>query len=773
MWMQVIIIAIHIDNFICLNVFPTEDHKDKLFIESMLHEAKVQGLTLKLRHAKILFCGSAKSGKSSFACLLRNKKHEEKYESTRVADTKQLFVSAKVSLKGIDWIDLDSNLEIQQLRKRFMVKLSKQSSLPDPLKSKPLVDTFNKPILVETKPTANTEEGHLNEAFKSDIHSDTVANTPTLVEEKIASDTDLSKPGVTTHTISDELSEVWDVITLLDTGGQPEFINLLPALNVSTEIALVVFSIEDGVNCLDNPAEAQHSDENYVKYKLNYSNFKLLKCLLSGIEESALQKRFYPKEINVQEIQHPHKTVVYFVGTHADKIKEPLTTIVDALNKKIAELIVGINDEKVIIKNDSGHANKYLHPVDNTVSREETDKYSLLLAQRIRQESKKILNKTPVLEIPITWFILELELRLLYETEDKVCVPLSQVKQIADNITKDDKLLKLWQIKEVLKIFHSFGVLLYFDEVDGMNDYVITNPQWLFNNLNKIIECKFAEGMHDVRYINQIKNEGIFNKILLNEIDLDIQDLKFGSYNDPIELFVNLIVYLRIFAQIDDNNFFMPSVLPISDRNIDEQEFFSEREYGKPVVYKNNTIAIEEVKPLLIEFDSGLIPRGLFGLLVVQLLQNNKDYSLYGKNTVDKLCRCSDLISFFKQPCYYITLQDKISYLQLQVRITYNELSIHCLVQKNVTDALKVVLEKCHWEFNDLRYGFLCECTNGQHHLTRLAKKEPFPQSFPRYSYCENRGTQLSEVHRIWFCQVRTYVYIRTYMQYVDISVQK
>ena len=740
----------------------------------MLRKAKAQGLTLKLRHIKILFCGSAKSGKSSFARLLRNKKHEEKYESTPVADTKQLFVSAKVSFKGMDWIDLDSNLEIQQLRKRFMIKLSKQ---PDPLKNKSLADTLNQPVLNETKTTVNIEES--SEAFKPEINPEVnpeinlespadILHRTILVETKITSDTDVPKPVFSSTTMSEksDLPEVWDVITLLDTGGQPEFINLLPAINISTEIAFVVFSMEDGVNCLDQSVKAQHSNESYKKHKMKYSNFSLLKCLLSGIEESALQKRFYPKEINVQEIQHRRKTAVYFVGSHADKVEDQLKTVVDVLNNKIAELIAGIDDKKVTIQNDSGHADKYLHPVDNTVSREETDKYSLSLAQRIRKESKKILDETPVLEIPVTWFILELELRLLYETATKVCVPLSQVKQITDNITKDDKLLKLWEIKEVLKFFHFFGVLLYFDKVDGMSDFVVTNPQWLFNNLNKIIECRFGKGMHDVQAINRIKNEGVFSKILLNEIDLDIQDLKCGSYNDPIKVFVNLLLYLRIFAQIDDNDFFMPSVLPINNRNIDEQEFFSEKDYGRPVVYKNSTEIIE-VMPLLIEFDSGLIPRGLFGLLVVQLLQNNKDYSLYGKNTADKLCRCSDLISFFKRPCYYITLQDKVSCLELQVRITCNEPSIHCLVQEDVTDALKVVLEKCHWEFNDLRYGFLCECTNGQHHLTRLHEKEPFPQSFPRYGYCENSHcTPLSEVHSIWFSQVRMYVGI--HIQYVS-----
>ena len=231
--------------------------------------------------------------------------------------------------------------------------------------------------------------------------------------------------------------------------------------------------------------------------------------------------------------------------------------------------------------------------------------------------------------------------------QKKVCVHLSEVKRIADNIAITDEVMEMWQIEEVLKLYHLFGVLLYFDEVDGMKDYVITDPQWLFCNLNKIIECKFIEGMHDVSAINKVKKEGIFSRDLLTEIDLDIQDL-------DIKSFINLLMHLRIFAQIDDSSYFMPNILPICNELIDEQEFFSEKEYGKAGFYNHDT-SFTDVKPLLIVFASGMIPRGLFGLLVVKLLQNNKDFILYGENTTDRLCQCSDLISFFKKPCYYIT----------------------------------------------------------------------------------------------------------------------
>ena len=220
-------------------------------------------------------------------------------------------------------------------------------------------------------------------------------------------------------------------------------------------------------------------------------------------------------------------------------------------------------------------------------------------------------------------------------------------------------------------------------------------------------------------------------------------------------------MHLRIFAQIDDSSYFMPSILPICDRIIDEQEFFNEQEYGKAGFYNHNT-SFTEVKPLLIGYATGMIPRGLFGLLVVKLLQSNKDFILHGKNAKSKFCQYSDLILFFKKPCYYITLQDKISYLELQIRITYNEPSIHCIVQNIVTDALKKVVDQFHWTFGDLRYGFLCSYPKSHPHITKLDEEIPFPSVIPKYSCCEgHHGVELTEEYSVWFSQVcKFYLYV-------------
>ena len=100
--------------------------------------------------------------------------------------------------------------------------------------------------------------------------------------------------------------------------------------------------------------------------------------------------------------------------------------------------------------------------------------------------------------------------------------------------------MKMEQIKEILKFYHSFGILLYFSEVDGMNNYVITNPQWLFLNLTKIIMCKFvnnADDIYDSRVIEEM-HKGICSLELLKKLNLYLQDIE-------LESFIKLLLHLQ------------------------------------------------------------------------------------------------------------------------------------------------------------------------------------------------------------------------------------
>ena len=257
--------------------------------------------------------------------------------------------------------------------------------------------------------------------------------------------------------------------------------------------------------------------------------------------------------------------------------------------------------------------------------------------------------------------------------------------------------------------------------------------------------CKFRDNANDLYDTDDIKqmHNGICPMKILENINLDLQGIELSS-------FLALLIYLKIIVPMMDEGYFIPKMLPKSD----EIFILNENEYGRPVALTSDGQRIhQEVDPLLIQFNFGTIPRGLFGFLIVQLLQDNPEtYELYGENDPKNniFCRCADLITFYIRPWWYVTLIDKISYLELQVRVKGNEPSYHYDVQKAVTKALKKVCIAFEWKYVDCRYGFLCQkdvpqCSATEH-LSLLSRSKP------DCTECKNKQSlKLNKAQKIWF----------------------
>ena len=756
----------------------------------MLQQAKNEGLTIKVRHAKISFCGASHAGKTSFSRHLRNEEHEKVYKSTPAANAQQVLISDKVNVVDTNWISLDSKLETQQITSRLILKLQSQkaayeakssinvstSAISDFLPSNTehsfdnvlsTSQTVSKVTYADSVTVPNLELQENMPESQSPVSTSNHQPSPLFVskaeplEDTISTNQQIStEEQMATYTdsvnapISESTPETWDLFTLLDTGGQPEFINILPAINSSTAITFVVLNMSSGKACLNDLVTAQYKCEgyNYDKCDLKYTNIHLLKCLLSSVKVAAIKQDSFLPEIvkKINEDEHP-KPVVCVIGTCADLLKKRFGkryhNEIHEINTEIKQLVGSMNNENALVFWCRG--DNFVIPVDNTLSRKpQKEEFKSKIAEeikRIREHSNEILKKKAQYEIPISWFILELELR----NNEKVCIPLAEVKSICDRIMPSHRRMEMEQIIEVLKFYHMYGMLLYFSAVDGMKNFVITNPQWLFINLTKIIMCKFksnAEDLYDSNIIEQI-NKGICSIELLRRLDLDLQGIE-------LESILNLLVHLKVIAPMKtmETDYFIPTILPPCN----EKSIFTEKECGNSVAFSFNGECIHsEVEPLLIEFTFGTIPREFFGFLIVQLLQDNSEtYEVYGKND-HTLRRCSDLICFYIKPCWYVSLRDKISYLELQVRTKGIVPSYHYKVLMTVTEALKKVCDEFNWPFSNCRYGFLCrehEERSHSEHLTLFPSNPLYTDEIPKHISCNwQQPTALSKAHTVWF----------------------
>lgn len=754
----------------------------KQVLLEMVQKAKNEGLTIKVRHAKILFCGAPQVGKTSFSRLLRNKEHKE-LGSTDVGHTKQVLISEKVSLSGTEWINLDKKLETHALAEILNLMVQKQEQPKVENKSQ-TTNNANGESLPTTDDTSDVQFAQSNNQTVTEKNSDngivTVLQPIKDMPKSKTLATDIQKSAVSENkSIEEEMANIpflklkesipdtWDLFTLLDTGGQPEFINMLPAINASTDITFIVMDISEGRECLNTKIKAIYKNDKY-KYGeqiLKYTNKDLLNCLLSSIKVASKRNskdQFYPELTRKVSEDKQHQKVVYIIGTFADKLKRKLRQKYDeevsVIDEEIKKLVEEIDEEKSAILFHCNEAGNYVKQINNTVPRDfqkNLNKDSAMQTiqsktidtiLRIREHCNDILLKTTQCEIPFTWFLLELQLRKI----NKVCIPFSEVKSICDKIMPSKRKLKDDQIKEVLKFYHLYGMLLYFDEVDGMNNYVITDPQWLFTNLTKIVMCQFKKDVNDLygKCIQKMRN-GICDMELLNKFELDLHGIE-------LESFLKLLKHFKIIAPMMDNSYFIPNMLPSCTNT---ENVFTEDEFGTSIVLTHDG-QCKEVAPLLIEHKFGTIPRGFFGFLIVQLLQDSQTtlekYELHGKNDPSKnlFYRCADLIIFFVKPCFYVCLCDKISYLEVKIRAKGTEPSYHHKAQSAIIKAFENICDRFDWSVKDCHYGFLCPNTTGScikgPHLTLLAHDKIFP---PKYAYCKNQQPTVLNVaaHQIWF----------------------
>ena len=532
--------------------------------------------------------------------------------------------------------------------------------------------------------------------------------------------------------------EVLNIVTLLDTGGQPEYIHLLPTINVHP---MVTFVVHDLSKSLEDQVAVEFSEQGrlvFEPYHLKYSNFDLIKFLMSSINDS-LERRSQVPEMTAA-VGNDNKSYVCCIGTHADKVGLDIIKNVDS---QLTAMVEKLDCKASIWQNDDGGV---LFPVDNTTAGD--DKKEDPKANCIRKEIDKLARYRDVYELPITWMMFEMEIRQVCTNERKAYILFEECCLIAQqsNLISDKE-----EVRNALIYHHLLGVLLYYPEVVGLCDYVIVDHQWLFDRISSIVCFTFKQS-HDFHAAKQLK----FNGILSNEL---LEKLKFEEEMKK-EYFIALLIEMNIVAPIkgEDGNkedYFIPYILPTYTGQSQCDDFLSQ--YGSL-----------QAKPFLIQWKSNLLPRGFFCCLTVEMLQKlPKGWGcLFTQKGTHHTY--SNLITFRLQSAYSLSLMDKLSYLEVQIRHQesnyYYQYPIHTEILDILAKAIENVCEHLSYNYGRLQYGFHCQCGEyDDEHIAVLTRLIP-PFDYALCRHGSVTPTKLEKVHTVWLLKVSTYVCIYMYI---------
>ena len=258
-----------------------------------------------------------------------------------------------------------------------------------------------------------------------------------------------------------------------DTGGQPELMDMLPALTIGPGLYLLFFSYEMKLNGKVKVFYQGASGKSTLPEQSTFTLEEMLLSALSSIScSSAFANPMSAEETSssdMRKILESSKSVAYLVGTHKDKVSEDY---IESFDKELQTIIRDTDFfEKNVVRFCS--KDKLVISMDNMEGgAEEVNEVRKLLEIAMEKHFKK-------LRIPAVWLLLSLCLRMrdVRTACMNYCLELSSLFNMSPYETK----VALWFLH------HHAGVMMYFPNVPGLEDLVIIDIQVVYDSVTSLI----------------------------------------------------------------------------------------------------------------------------------------------------------------------------------------------------------------------------------------------------------------------------------------------
>ena len=211
-----------------------------------IRTGKANNETLKVSYTTVLFTGSSGVGKTTLLNKLNKQPLNKHHQSTGVVESKHTIcvktTAVIKSTEGLQWIDLDYDSMISHLNKHLR-NLKFPSSPPE----ESLSDDLDEKI---DNSQSETPSLHLSPTSSLTDIPNTTRNEGAVETNKVnIANADEVAVDIAKADSSNvpSLGEVWDIINFLDTGGQPELVNILPAVSSLIALTFIVFNLSESL----------------------------------------------------------------------------------------------------------------------------------------------------------------------------------------------------------------------------------------------------------------------------------------------------------------------------------------------------------------------------------------------------------------------------------------------------------------------------------------------------------------------------------------------
>ena len=688
---------------------------DDVEYKRRLDEALLEGYA-KLGMEVLLLIGAGGSGKTHFKYLALGLDPPEERDSTGLLEdpikTMSLVRGAlekTENIEDVEWTEVSSERFLEMIAHEIIKKrLSKKNITSfeheDNVKANRAKEMHDKQS--DKSVSKNDTPSDYNASLTKDrsIHIDSQALTDTSVQK---ADDKKEK-----HFIQSEVAHVSrlyqdilnalksgpsakalldvDWIYIVDSGGQPQFREMLPVLVKSATACVLTVKLNEPLDKRNEVEFVEKGKELCKPYQSQSNNQQVVKRCSQIVASQTKGCK------------------LFLVGTHRDeedKCKEESRIEKNEKLIKLLEPQFGTNLQYMA----NGQA---IFPLDCKTKPTQQQDEDVMKDLRIAVTG--IIRSKPKKEIPIYWLLLELLIHQLAGAKYGV-LSYEVCKEKAKDVLKIEEVAFPAAVKFLSE---TVGTILHFPVVAP---HIIFMPQAILTPLSELVKlhhilkdkipgkCKPRSGEW-----MEFQKCGILSESLLQTAPFEV---KVFSNTYTVHNFITILKELHIVAQIEEGIFFLPSVLiELSCEEIAEHIYIEEscRCLEPLVLYYSESHCGGTIQNWL--------PVSSF-IRLVALLQNNHGWNLYKNELRKPTCLYRNCIQFRlpdNQPGI-VTLVDQLKHLEIYLNVSELEVHSVCSYVHNIVKSGLKEVHKCeNYSKDDITAALLCPKHKPQCHLASV-----------------------------------------------------
>ena len=577
-----------------------------------------------------MFLGTARVGKSSLKQSLMKKTFDPNKRSTIVSEvsTVRPLYEWQTTGQGDDaWKEVTDDDELDELAQLLTAAVNNSSSSTNIESASSLYSVDLDHPMIDVASMSEKQIQHIEKTKVDLIFSEAIERT---FQKLYNVDMDDKRPQTFLH--------IWDC------GGQPVFLEILPAFLTPRTMFLLMFDASKSFNQNWHSVINTEGEERFEE-EVNNTTLELLLSWMANV---------YSQFMVYDNGAYPEYPRMYCIGTHGDKLDDQkITEVKDELKSHYQDKVFSPLIEDTLI-------------VDNTTSGLENEDPNF---SELRKAIYNFTSESLIVETPVSWVLF----RKVIQRYDKNVIDLEEAHSIgkACKIPFDD-------VPKVLLFYHDLGVLLFYPHIQELKDKVIISPKWFVDILGRIFTLKERDtGDRTKKWRDSLYDKGILIQPYYHE-RLVWKSCEGLNPNSIMELLIHFHLAAEVCTEEWDQNvkqYFVPAIL---------KSFHGDPDKFLPHCRKHAV-------PLHIVFPTTkLTPPGFFTRLVTTMASQSFcklvfEYGIY-RNRVTFLCGESKIDRVTLTDLHYAIQVNVLRY----VPDSHSHQSFNALCRELLT-----VLEEC------------------------------------------------------------------------------